>query len=91
MKNDTVEYLKYYTEAMGVNDDYWSFLTGYGLDEITRFAEESFKSPVKKLDDDYLHSTRFFLVNENGEVIRAYNGMATDLSDIKNDTSRTVQ
>ncbi|WP_054709406.1 SCO family protein [Bacillus sp. JCM 19041] len=90
-ENDTVEHLKPYTERMGVNDDYWSFLTGYELEEIKAFSMENFKSPVERTENDFLHSTRFFLINGEGDVVRAYDGMAMDLSDIKEDLIETVK
>ncbi|WP_413380803.1 SCO family protein [Alkalihalobacillus sp. 1P02AB] len=90
-ENDTVDHLKAYTQGMKFNDDYWSFLTGYTIEEITQFAKESFRSPVQKMEDDFVHSTRFFLVNPEGQVIKSYDGMAVDLTDIKRDIQRTVQ
>ncbi|MFS0788684.1 SCO family protein [Shouchella sp. 1P09AA] len=90
-ENDTVDHLKRYTENIGVNDDYWYFLTGYDLEEITRFAEESFLSPVQKVEDDFIHSTRFFLINEDGQIVRMYNGMENDLTEVKEDMVATVK
>ncbi|MCY1105720.1 SCO family protein [Shouchella clausii] len=90
-ENDTVEHLKGYTENIGVNDAYWDFLTGYDLEEIQAFALDSFKAPVEKTEDDFLHSTRFFLIDGEGKVVRIYDGLASDLSDIKADIQRTVK
>ncbi|KQL56983.1 transporter [Alkalicoccobacillus plakortidis] len=90
-ENDTVERLKQYTTNIGSNDDYWSFLTGYDLEEITEFALESFRSPVQQVENDFVHSTRFFLIDEKGNVIRFYDGMSTNLTEIKEDMIKTVQ
>lgn len=73
---DTPERMKKYGEGYGASFENWQFLTGYTEEEIAQFAGDSFKAPIVKIpeDEDILHSTRFFLVNREGRVVRLYNG-----------------
>ena len=71
-ERDTYEFLYKYSQNIGAVDRHWYFLTGYDFERIRDFSIEAFKSPVEKSKDgtDILHSTRFFLVNPEGKVIR---------------------
>lgn len=75
---DTPEMLTEY--AKGYSDDLsnWHLLTGYSLGDITRFAKESFKALVAKPEgqDQVVHMTKFYLVDQNGTVLRDYDGVS---------------
>ncbi|WNF35790.1 SCO family protein [Bacillaceae bacterium IKA-2] len=68
--------LKKYGEAYGADFENYHFLTGYSIEEITDFAETSFKSIVLEIPDanDIMHSVNFYLVDGDGKVIRIYDG-----------------
>ncbi|WP_416151287.1 SCO family protein [Salipaludibacillus sp. HK11] len=73
---DTPERLEDYGEGYGASFDNWHFLSGYTPDEISNFSLESLKAPMQEVpeDNDIIHTTRFFLVNPEGVVVRMYSG-----------------
>ncbi|MGG0658125.1 SCO family protein [Rummeliibacillus pycnus] len=76
-KTDTPEKLKKYLAQYPVPDDSkWDFLTGYSQDDISELALKSFKTLVK--DDpntnQVIHGSSFFLVNQDGVVVKNYSG-----------------
>lgn len=76
-KNDTPEKLKKYLGQYPVPDNSkWDLLTGYSQDEISKLALKSFKTLVK--DDpnsnQVIHGSSFFLVNQDGVVVKNYSG-----------------
>ncbi|MEK4567019.1 SCO family protein [Alkalihalobacillus sp. FSL R5-0424] len=89
-ENDTVERLAKYTENMGIGNG-WNFLTGYTHEEIKKFSVDVFKAPVQKTEDDILHITKFFLMDESGNIIRTYDGMETDQEDILKDLIEVLE
>ena len=91
-KRDTAEQLYSYGSNVGADFATWQFLTGYTIEQITEFAAESFKTPVQHIDgsEDIVHSTRFFLVDPNGNVIRKYDGLKSDQETIIADLIKTV-
>ncbi len=74
---DTPETLKAYGDNFEADYDNWSFLTGYGQQEIEDFAKESFKTLVVKpeSDDQVIHGTEFYLINQEGKVLKSYTGL----------------
>ncbi|WP_153732460.1 SCO family protein [Sporosarcina obsidiansis] len=80
---DTPEALKTYLEAFGAPDESkWEMLTGYDMETIEKLGASSFKQIVKKVPNDVLHGISFGLVNQNGEVVKLYDG----LNDVPYDT-----
>ncbi|RIJ64846.1 SCO family protein [Rummeliibacillus sp. TYF005] len=74
---DTPAKLKKYLGQYPVADDSkWDLLTGYSQDDISAFALKSFKTLVK--DDpnsnQVIHGSSFFLVNQDGVVVKNYSG-----------------
>ncbi|WP_174732960.1 SCO family protein [Mesobacillus harenae] len=55
----------------------WNFLTGYSQEEIESFAVDSFKTLVKKPQqgDQVAHGTSFYLVNQEGTIVKDYSGL----------------
>ena len=75
---DTPEVLQEYLEMYDIQDEgKWEMLTGYKQEEIAKFAAKSFKTAVANIPDsvDVMHATNFSLVNQDGEVVKTYNGM----------------
>lgn len=66
----------------------WHFLTGYEQDEIAAFAKESFKAAAEPIpdSDQFAHHTLFYLVDQNGIVVKAYSGTEPDFDEIVKDT-----
>ncbi|WP_319593005.1 SCO family protein [Bacillus paralicheniformis] len=75
-ENDTPEKLKKFAANYPLNFQNWDFLTGYSQGEIEKFALKSFKSIVKKPEDEdqVIHQSSFYLVDQNGKVVKDYAG-----------------
>ncbi len=52
-------------------------MTGYSQEEIEQLAQKSFKTIVKKPenDDQVIHGTSFYLVGPDGKIVQTYNGV----------------
>ncbi|MBU7593189.1 SCO family protein [Metabacillus halosaccharovorans] len=76
-ENDTPEKIKEFTAPYSISFENWDFLTGYSQKEIEDFARESFKTIVQKPknSDQVLHGTSFYVVDQNGVVMKDYNGV----------------
>lgn len=84
---DTPDLLEKYGKNNGADFERWSFLTGYSNEEIENFARDAFKEVVMDIPDsaDIMHSTKFFLIDGQGHVIKWYNGLTPDVDPILND------
>lgn len=73
---DSPDVLTEYGKRFHADFSNWHFLTGYSQEEIESFAKESFKTLVKKPEgeDQVIHGTDFFLVDQEGKIIQNYNG-----------------
>src|SRR5690625_1603398 len=73
-ENDTPEVLQQYAKDYNVNQDNWTFLTGYDFETIKQIALDTFMTGVQKdpNSDQVDHGTRFYLVNPEGKVIKHY-------------------
>lgn len=74
---DTPEKIKEFTKPYEISFENWSFLTGYTQNEIENFALESFKTFVQKPEtgDQVAHGTSFYLVDQDGVVMKSYSGV----------------
>ncbi len=89
---DSPDILYSYGENNGADFSKWTFLTGYSREEITEFAAEAFQSLVMETDGpDIIHGTSFFLVDDEGNVIRRYDGLSADLSPIITDLKKLTK
>ena len=52
----------------------WTFLTGYSQNFIENFALKDFKTLAKKSGNQVIHGTSIFLVGQDGNVKKSYNG-----------------
>lgn len=76
-KRDTPEIRKKFITERGGDLTNWSFLGGYSFDDVKEISELSFKSAVAEPTegtDQFTHGTSFFLVNQEGTIVKRYNG-----------------
>ncbi|MCY7310473.1 MAG: SCO family protein [Bacteroidota bacterium] len=76
---DSVGQMKYYADSMKVDTRRWIFLTG-GKQSLYDAARVSYTidDPVnnlKSLDDQFIHSQFWALVNKKGDVMKIYDGL----------------
>ena len=76
---DSAARLKRYADSMGVSTDHWIFLTGR-KDSLYYMARLCYKiddpaNNLKDINDDFLHTQFFALVDKNGEVKKVYDGL----------------
>lgn len=83
---------KYHADLNG-----WHFLTGYSLKEIQNISEGAFKTtvthregPTEEVPIMVDHSSRFFLVNDEGKVLRFYDGLKPDGQQIAKDVKQIL-
>lgn len=75
---DTPEVLKDFGSQYNADFSNWHFLTGYQQAEIEQYAMDNFKAIVKKpqTGDQVIHGTDFYLVDQEGKVMKYYTGLA---------------
>lgn len=76
-ERDTPETRKKFITDRGGNLSNWSFLGGYTFDYVKDISESSFKSAASKPtegNDQFTHGTSFYLVNQEGTIVKRYNG-----------------
>ena len=74
---DTPEIMAEYLAKFNPADESkWELLTGYDPEYMEQFARDSFKSTVKidPNSDQVLHGTSYFLVDQDGIVVKSYSG-----------------
>ncbi|KYG32366.1 SCO family protein [Alkalihalobacillus trypoxylicola] len=90
---DTPDHLKQYGSNVGANLETWHFLSGYEIEELAALSNEAFSAIVQedKENDDIIHSTQFYLINKEGQVIRKYSGLQPNQEPIIEDIKRTIE
>jgi protein SCO1/2 len=78
-ETDSAARLRHYSDSMGVSTKKWVFLTGR-KDSLYTQARISYRidDPANNLttiEDDFLHTQFFALVNRKGEVKKIYDGL----------------
>ncbi len=78
-ETDSVPQLKKYADSMRVRTDKWMFLTGR-KDSLYTTARISYTidnpaNNLKSIDDDFIHTQFFALVDRNGDVRKIYDGL----------------
>jgi protein SCO1/2 len=78
-ENDSAVQLKKYANSMKVNTDKWIFLTGR-KDSLYNAARLSFsiddpKNNLKDINDQFMHSQNWALVDKKGNVRGVYDGL----------------
>jgi len=82
---DSPRVLSHYAQAHGIKDDTWLFLTGK-RDLVLGLIEKGFKLPVEQQtatsrpsnQPPIVHTTRFVLVDSNGDIRGYYDGLTPD-------------
>ncbi|MFD0771569.1 SCO family protein [Bacillus sp. CGMCC 1.60114] len=91
---DKPENLKTFVQKFTDDTKNWNLLTGYTQDDIEKFAKKNFQMLVDKPDntDQVIHGTSFYLVDQNGKVMKKYSGITnTPYDDILRDIKRLTQ
>ena len=90
-ENDSVARLKWYADSMKVDVSKWVFLTGK-KDSLYNTARTSYllddpKNNIHNIDDQFLHTQYFALVDKNGRVRKKiYDGLKKkELKELEND------
>lgn len=68
---------KDYIKQYNVPDGKWTLVTNYDFKFIKQYAEDNFKSivaPPPKGSNQVTHGTSFYLVDQNGKIIKTYSG-----------------
>jgi protein SCO1/2 len=78
-KTDSAARLKIYADSMKVNTQQWIFLTGR-KDSLYNMARLSYSiddpaNNLTRIEDDFLHTQYWALVNRKGEVIKICDGL----------------
>ena len=82
-ERDTVARLKVYSDSLKVDTKKWIFLTGkkdilYALARSAYLLDDP-KNNVQKIEDQFLHTQFFALVDKNGKVRgQIYDGLKAD-------------
>ena len=95
-ETDSALRLKHYADSMGVSTARWVFLTGR-KDSLYNQARVSYriddpKNNLTTIEDDFLHTQFFALVNKKGEVIKIYDGLKqSEVEDMMDDIDRLLK
>ena len=78
-EQDSAAQLKKYSDSLGVNTSRWMFLTGrkdslYIMARISYTIDDPANN-LKSIDDDFLHTQFWALVDRNGDVRKIYDGL----------------
>ena len=80
-KVDSPEVLQTYLDQYAPSDESkWEMLTGYKQEEISEIAKKSFATmviPAVGSSDQVTHGVNFALVNQEGVVVKLYDGVGT--------------
>ena len=81
-ETDSLPVLKRYADSLGANATNWWFLTGSKKD-LYKSARESYllddpKNSSKNIEDQFLHTQFFALVDREGRVRGIYDGIKKD-------------
>ena len=89
---DKPENLKAFIQKFTEDTSNWNLLTGYSLEDITKFSKDNFQSLVDKPENgQVMHGTSFYLIDQNGKVMKKYSGISnTPYEDIIRDMKRLV-
>lgn len=84
---DTPEVLREYAALYTDNTENWHFLTGYVQEHIEQFARDNFKAIVYKPenDDQVIHGIDFYLVDQEGVIVKYYSGLDVPYEEIIGD------
>jgi protein SCO1 len=87
---DSVARMKRYSDSLGVDTNNWWFLTGR-KDSLYHIARGSYllddpKNNATNLDEQFIHTQFFALVDKNGQLRKIYDGLKKDeISNLESD------
>ncbi len=94
---DSVSVLKHYADSLQVNTQKWIFLTGR-KDSLYQMARGSYllddpKNNVEKIEDQFIHTQFFALVDRQGKVRgKIYDGLKVlEVEQLKQDISKLLK
>jgi protein SCO1/2 len=93
---DSVPVMKAYAVKMGVNTDKWVFLTGR-KDSLYNMARVSYtiddpNDNLVNMEDDFMHSQLWALVDKNGDVRKIYDGLKeAEVRELISDAGRLLK
>jgi protein SCO1 len=78
-ETDSAAQLKKYADSLGVDTERWWFLTGrkdslYNMARVSYTIDDAANN-LKSIDDDFLHTQFWALVDRNGDVKKIYDGL----------------
>ncbi|MEY3432847.1 MAG: hypothetical protein RL131_783 [Bacteroidota bacterium] len=81
-ETDSIPILKHYADSLGASTKNWWFLTG-SKENLYKSARESYllddpKNSSKNIDEQFLHTQFFSLVDKQGRVRGIYDGIKKD-------------
>lgn len=95
-ERDSVPVLKRYTDSLGINTSQWIFLTGR-KDSLYTAARISYTlddpaNNLRSIQDAFLHTQYWALVNRKGEVKKIYDGLKEkEISAIIKEIEKTLK
>ena len=95
-ETDYAATLKRFADSLGVSTTRWIFLTGR-KDSLYNMARLSYKiddpaNNLKSIDDDFLHTQFWALVNKKGEVKKVYDGLKdSEVKEMINEISKMLK
>ena len=93
---DSVGQMKKYADSMGVNTRQWIFLTGR-KDSLYNMARVSYTiddpaNNLKSMEDQFIHSQFWALVDRNGDVRKIYDGLKqSEVNKLISDTRKLLK
>ncbi|MGA8943153.1 MAG: SCO family protein [Thermoactinomyces sp.] len=95
---DQPDKLKEFAENYGVDLSSWHFVTGYSFDEIQKMVKDTFKGVVSRQEGPspdvpvlVNHPSQFYLVDQNGKVVKFYDGLGPDVKQVVKDIKSLQQ
>lgn len=95
-EQDSAAQLKKYSDSLGVNTSRWMFLTGrkdslYTMARISYTIDDPVNN-LKSIDDDFLHTQFWALVDRNGDVRKIFDGLKQkEVSELITDIKRMLK
>ncbi|MET0462167.1 MAG: SCO family protein [Chitinophagaceae bacterium] len=92
---DSVAQLKHYADSMQVDTKQWIFLTGR-KDSLYTMARTSYTiddpaNNLKSIEDDFMHTQFWALVNKKGEVKKIYDGLKpSEIRELEKDIEKLL-
>lgn len=94
--NDSASRLKQYADSLQVNTERWWFLTGR-KDSLYQAARNSYllddpQNNLQSIDDQFLHTQYFALVDRTGRVRKIYDGLKKEeIEELKKDIGNLLK